>query len=270
LIADEKPAGQIRAVAMFFSGAGGSEWWSGTSPEVPAFFQSLLNDGFELVQVYWTQGWLNAPAGVQSGQELLASRPATVIKWVHDNMYAPLGLLPVVGQCGFCVTGNSNGSSQITYAISTYGIDNIVDAAIPTAGPTLAAISKGCLQEQGYAYNPGKLSEIDAAYGFSSGTGPCVAQDPSFTGTWIANSVETGGNKYNYPTTRIEIIVGGRDSLATRNRANDYFQVLGQAQQPMLTLQVVPDMLHAVQNSADGLSALFSALAATPTPTPPP
>lgn len=270
MIADQKPVGQIKAIAMFFSGSDGTEWWSGTSTQVPAFFQSLLNDGFELVQITWANGWLGSPPGVQSGEELLASRPATVIKWVHDNMFAPLGLQPIVGQCGFCVTGNSAGAAQITYAISTYGIDNIVDAAIPTAGPTLVAISKGCLQEQGYAYNLGKVGLIDESYGFRNGGGPCAAQDPSFTGTWIANSVETGGTKYNYPTTRIDIIVGGRDSVITLNRANDYFQVLAQAQQPMLTLQLVPNMSHGIEDSVDGLSALFAALTSTATPTPTP
>src|SRR5712692_2479824 len=141
VIAVQKPLGQIKAVAIFFSGSGGGDWWDKASTEVPAFFQSLLNDGFEVVEVRWLNvGWLEAPVGIQSGQELLASRPATVIKWVHDNMYVPLRLHPNAGQCGFCVTGNSGGAAQITYAISSYGIDGIVDAAIPTSGPPMASI----------------------------------------------------------------------------------------------------------------------------------
>jgi hypothetical protein len=275
VIADQKPVGQIQGMVMFFSGDTGTTWWSGTSPEVPAFFQSLLDSGFELVQIQWLDnGWLLSLPGVQSGEELLASRPATVIKWVHDNMYGPLGLHPSVGQCGFCVTGNSAGAAQITYAISSYGIDNIVDAAIPTSGPPMAAISKGCLQEPGYAYDPGKAGLIDESYGFSgTDVGPCMAHDPSFTDTWIANSVETGGIKYNYPTTRVQIIIGGEDNVIISNHARDYFQVLVQAQQPMLTWRVVPLMAHEITESVDGLSALYTALtthAPTPTPTPTP
>ena len=274
VIADQRPAGQIKAVAMFFSGEDGTGWWAGTSTAVPAFFQSLLNDGFELVQVKWTDGWLVSPVGVQSGQEALACRPATVIKWVHDNMYVPLRLQPNVGQCGFCITGNSAGGSQITYAISSYGIDKLVNAAVPTSGPPMVSIAKGCLQDPGYAYDASKDQLIDLSYGFGNGGGPCAAQNPAFTNTWVANSVETGGAKYNYPTTRIGIIVGGKDSVIILNRANDYLQVLGQAKQPMLSLQLVPNMAHSIADSADGLSALFTALTqatfSTPTPTPTP
>jgi arylsulfate sulfotransferase len=272
IIADQKPNGQIRGVVIFFSGAGGSNWWSGTSTGVPAFFQSLLNVGFELVQISWSNSWLLSPIGVQSGEELLASRPATVIKWVHDNIYAPLGLHPSVGECGFCITGESAGADQVAYSLSSYGIDNGVDAAMPTSGPQLASISKGCLQEPGYAYNPDKVGLLDESYGFGwSGGGPCAAQDPSFTDTWVANSVETGGTQYNYPTTRIHMIVGGRDTPNDLDRPSAYFQVLAQAQQPMLTWQLVPSMAHGIEDSADGLSALYTALttsAPTPTPTP--
>jgi hypothetical protein len=204
---------------------------------------------------------------MQFNNPTLASRPATVIKWVHDNMYGPLDLQPKLGQCGFCVTGNSGGAAQITYVISSYGIDNIVNAAIPTSGPPLAAISKGCLQEQGYAYDITKEHLIDFSYGyFGMNAGPCAAHDPSFTDIWIANSVETGGIKYNYPTTRVHIIVGDRDNVIIRNHAYDYYEVLAQAWQPMLTWQLVPNMAHSIQDSTDGLSALFSAVTNSVTP----
>jgi hypothetical protein len=265
MIADQKPVGHTKGVVMFFSGSEGSKWWSEEGTKASAFFQSLINDGFELVQVRWARGWLVSPDGAQSGQELLASRPATVIKWVHDKMYVPLGLQPSVGKCGFCVTGNSAGAAQITYAMSSYGIDKIVDAAIPTSGPPMAAMSKGCLQERGYAYVAGHARLIDLSYGFRSG-GPCAAHDPSFTDTWIANSNETGGTKYNYPTTRIQIIIGGQDNSLILNHARDYFQVLVRAQQPMLMWQLVPGMSHSIQASTDGLSALLTALTATPAP----
>ena len=261
IIADMKPPGAIKGVLMFFSGGDGTTWWQEKSVEVSAFFQSLLNAGFELVQVQWSGGWLVSPVGVKSGQEALACRPATVIKWVHDNIYAPLGLHPNIGQCGFCITGNSAGASQITYALSTYGIDSFVNAAIPSSGPPMAGIAKGCLQQAGYAYNSFAAQLMDESYGFSASlTGPCVLQDSSFTNTWIANSVETGGTNYNYPTTRIHFILGGGDSIIIPNHANLYFQVLVGAKQPMLTWETVPGMGHEIMDSVDGLAALFDAL----------
>ena len=124
----------------------------------------------------------------------------------------------------------------------------------------MVEIAKGCLNQPGYDYSSqGRL--IDLSYGFSApSVGPCVAHNPSFTDKWNANSVETGGTKYNYPATRVHIIVGGLDGAIIKNRTNDYFQVLTRAHQPNLTLQIVPQMAHEIANSADGLAALFTAL----------
>jgi hypothetical protein len=268
-IGDQKPTVQTRGLVLFFSGSVGGSFWSsnGTTGLALPFLQSLLDNGFEIVQVRWgDSGWLVAASGVPSGQEALACRPATAIQWVHDNLYAPLGL-----QGAFYLTGNSAGASQITYALSSYGTAGIVDLAVPTSGPTFAAISKGCLLQQGYAYTVSNQTLIDSSFGYTGPAwGPCVAHSASFAGTWIANSVETGGIQYNYPATRVHIIVGGEDDLRIRDHVDDYYQVLLQAQQPMVAWQLVPGMGHTIQDSADGLSALFTALTATPTPGPSP
>jgi hypothetical protein len=251
---------------MFFSEDTGTNWWSEyvpNNPLVQPFFQSLLDNGYELVQIRWgLNGWLDAPIGMQIGHEVLASQPSTVIQWVHDNWH-------LVGQ-RFCITGNSAGAAQITYALSSYGIDQIVDVAVPTSGPPLASLSKGCLQEPGFAYPLSKQNLIDFSYGYvysELGMGPCVAHDPDFSNTWIANSVETGGTKYNYPATNVHIIIGGQDQVFIKNHANDYYQVLVANHQPILTRQIVPNMAHAIQASPDGLAALFTALTG-PVPTP--
>jgi hypothetical protein len=263
LIADQKPTVATRGLIVFFSGDNGTSWWSANSSNVPTFFQSLLNSGFEVVQVAWSgNGWLAAPAGEPLGQEALACRSATVIQWVHDNMYSAPVPSAGIGHCGFCITGNSAGASQITYALASYGIDSVVDAAIPSSGPPMASIERGCLQISGYEYDPSNEQLIDSSYGYgpAAGGGPCVSQDPSFTPVWAGNSVETGGTNYNYPATRIHIIVGGQDRDIIRNHANDYYQVLTASQQGMLTWQLVPRMGHPIQPSSDGLAALFAAL----------
>jgi hypothetical protein len=165
VMADQKPTVQIKAVVMFFSGAGGGAWLGSkdvvlTSP----FFQSLLDKGFELVQVKWgSNGWLGAAFGVKSGQEALACRPATVIKWVHGNLYAPLGLRPGIGHAGFAIAGISAGSAAIAYALSEYGIDSLVDVAVPISGPPFDEICKGCLQSPGLAYDHAAATLVDAA-----------------------------------------------------------------------------------------------------------
>src|SRR5262249_14461400 len=151
------------------------------------------------------------------------------------------------------------------------GIDSIVDAAVPTSGPTHADIFKSCLQEPRDDYDNSGINDL--SFCFRSG-GPCATHDASFTNLWVSNSAQTVGIYYNYPNTRVHIITGGLDLPATTNRVNDYYQVLLQAQQPLLTLQVVPNMSHTIQQEPDGLAALISALTAsgvaTPMPTPTP
>ena len=262
-IAIQKPTGQTKGMIMFFSGSAGTDWWQTKSTLAPPFLQSLRNDGYEVVQVAWNISWLQAPPNVQAGQRLLSCRVATLIKWAHDNLYEPLGLKSEPGKCGFCLTGGSSGSAAIAYALSSYGIDRDVDAAILDSGPPMASIEKGCLQKNGYAYRSEPARLIDVSYGYrpnQTGPGPCESHDPSWTQTWINNSVETGGASYNYPSTRIHIIVGGQDNVIIHNHADDYLRVLKAARQPMLTWQEVPRMGHQITQSQEGLDALFAAL----------
>src|SRR5260370_41597522 len=120
----------------------------------------------------------------------------------------------------------------------------MVDAMIPASGPPLAALAKGCLQYPGYGYDAEGEAIVDSSYGYSDAVspGPCRLAEQSFYNTWVENSVETGGVDYNYPNTRVEIIVGGHDNAFIRNHASDYFRVLASNQQPMLSWVLVPKM----------------------------
>jgi hypothetical protein len=252
-IANEKPTVPEKGMIVFVSASSGGSWWSDSYTLVPAFFQSLLRDGYELVQI--KMGWTKAQLGVQSGQVALAAREATVVKWVHDNwLGAGIQLI---------VTGQSGGSSAVAYSLSNYGLDSIVDAAILTSGPPMASIQKGCLQEARYAYATGAETRIDSSYGYADnsvlGYGPCYERDPHYTQTWINNSNDTGGLSYFYPAARISIIVGGQDTTGAVNHARDYYQVLvanGQA----VSWTFVQQMGHPIQESPDGLLALKGAI----------
>ena len=262
-IAIQRPTARPAGMVVFFSGSGGDKWWQGRSTLVPPFFQSLLNKGLILVQLRWgSSGWIGTTLTGGTGQELLACRPATAIKWIHDTFYSPLGLTPETGKCGFCLTGNSGRGAAIAYVLASYGLDGMVNAMIPTSGPPLAALAKGCLQYPGYGYDSGGEALVDASYGYNDAAspGPCRLADHAYYNTWVANSVETGGSDYYYPNTRVEIIVGGQDNAIIRNHASDYFNVLVHNQQPMLTWLLVAKMAHPIIQSQDGLNALLFAL----------
>lgn len=250
-------------VVVFYSGTLGTEYWSGESAMALSRLDALRGDGFEVIQVRWTAGWLVAPAGQTLGPALLACRPATVAKWIHDQVYVPLNLHPPLGACGYCLTGNSGGASQIAYALAFYGLDGLVNAAVPTSGPVHAALTKGCLLSPGYEYQRTQAQTIDKSYGYVSppqGLGPCVTHDPSWTPVWNADSVDLGGTDYLYATTRIEIIIGGLDDSRAPAHAQDFDQALASAGTPYLKLTLVAQMGHQITNSVGGLNALQAAL----------
>jgi hypothetical protein len=175
----------------------------------------LLADGFTVVQLSWATNWLESSPGDDAGTARLGCRPAAVVRWVHDTYFRPLGIRCAEnGRCGFCISGNSGGATQWSYALSHYGLEEILDAVIPTGGPPHAALAKSCLGGAGgdaYAYPHETRQFIDRGFGFFDGTGPCFRSDPSFADRWNQASVATGGSDYHHARTRIHFLFGERD-----------------------------------------------------------
>src|SRR5712692_5680271 len=160
------PGGSPRGMVMVFIGGLGTGF-AQTEGVNPQFLHDLVGQGFEVVVDLWTDSWLQSASGEQVGSARLGCRPATAIDWTYTNMYRKLGVgKKAVGVCGFCLTGNSGGSSQIAYALSLYGMGSIVNAAVMSGGPPHAAIAKGCLQQSGYAYDPRSSDILDYSWGF--------------------------------------------------------------------------------------------------------
>lgn len=257
-----------RGLVAFFSGAGGNDPWTQGSAIAEAKLEKLRTQGFEVVQVRWRgKGWLTASAGERVGPARLACKPATAAAWLHDNRFAPMGVNAGPGRCGFCLTGNSGGASQIAYALSHYGLAGRVDALIPSSGPPHAALTKGCLRDpehQAYWF-PGAAAVIDASYGFTNGTGPCVNHDGSWTATWDRDSVEIGGSSYRHLATRVHFLIPEtQDDVVAAAHGSDYASQLKAAGSPWVREQVVDGMGHDIYLSGPGLDALEAAILAGP------
>ena len=260
-VAKSSPSASPRGLVFFFSGAGGTTWWQqgtqGGSIAAAELVKLRDNDHLVIVQVKWKADWYAAQQGVDSGSGHMACRGATLVKWVHDVYYVPLGLSPAPGSCGYCISGNSGGSSEVSYALSHYGLDSILDGVFPTSGPPLAAIVKGCLTTYpGYLYEGTSATSVDKAEGFLSGGGPCSLHDSSYTSRWNTESVDTGGTDYSHPATRIGFIVGAGDHGASPSHAQDYRDKLQLDSANDVSWWVVSGMVHTIQKSQSGLDAL--------------
>jgi len=259
------PSGTSRGVAVFTTGSGG-ENWALEGGERRAFLSQLLADGFKVVQLRWAANWLISSPGNDAGTAHLACRPATAFNWIHQTHFRPLGIARSAnGRCGFCITGNSGGATQVSFALSHYGLDEILDAVLPTGGPPHAALAKACLRkpgEEGFWYAQETRAFLDRGFGFFNGSGPCVRNDASFTDRWNQESIATGGNDYDHPRTRVHFIRGAEDA-GQQATSEVYAGRLSAGGSPWVTVQVAPNTPHGVLGTAEGRNAVRAALLAT-------
>jgi hypothetical protein len=268
-IAARAQIGAPRGLVMFFTGGEGTGWWTQQSgSDTNNFAENLRALGFAIVQVRWVDSWLLSSPGNDAGTAHLGCRPATVIQYVHDTYYVPLGVTHGVGEAGFCITGNSGGSSQVGYALAYYGLDSILDVVIPSGGPPHAAMAKSMTNfpnETAYHYPLSTRQFIDEGFGYFDGNGPGAQQDPSFIPRWLEESHSTGANDYVHPTTRIHFLFGAQDQ-EQQAVGGDYVAALASAGTPMLTSEVVPNTPHPVYSTPEGRAAILAAILP---PTPP-
>jgi hypothetical protein len=253
------PTGEARGlVAMTIGGDGTEKQGINRS-----FIQGLAHQGFEAVVVSWVDPWLQSAPGDEAGPARLACRTATAIRWIHDNPYQDIGAPSgEVGECGFCLTGNSGGASQIGYALSFYGLGGIVDAAVLSGGPPHAALDEGCLGQDGLAYDARSAGIIDLSYGFVDGGGPCAGRDQGFVGRWNDDSLDIGG-VYRLPDTRVVFVFVEGDASGGPSHGRFYLDELRDANTPMLTEETIPGTEHTIQAIPEGRAALEAALEGT-------
>ena len=264
-VAVEPATGTPDGVVVLLSGAEGKTFWANSDQGRQAKVVSdIAERGLDAVEVAWPdQGWAGAPAGEAIGFAALACRSATIVQWVHDERYVPMDLDPSTGACGFCVSGNSGGASQIAYSLAYYGLDVIIDAAVMTSGPPHAGIGQGCIPgagESAFAYGRASLPSIDAAYGHPDDPGPCAQGDAGFADLWRADSVDTGGNDYVHPTTRIEFLLGGQDRTVAPAHARLYIDRLEVGGSPMVHEEEIPEMQHEVLAQTASRDAVIDAI----------
>lgn len=216
---------------------------------------ALRQAGFRVANRAWATGWENGDPG---GMARAACRYATLVTWL-DEPSEPL-----------CVTGNSGGSVEISYALSRYGRDAIIDLAVPTGGPPMGRLDHGCVGDAAWLtecdaltsgtacagsvqciYNDSNRAIIDAAY---AGT-PCADEDATMAATWEADSVLSPDAQLAYPNTPVRFIFGTQDCTS----ALPLGLVYANAVTSETTISYV-DAPHATFSTAAGRAAIVNAI----------
>lgn len=287
------PEGQASGLVMFFSGGRGTGWPAG-SPFAAGLFDRLNEAGVTAMQVRWIDSWMVSAPGESVGAARLGCRVATVVDWTHANLserrasiQKEAGTPARPSLCGFCITGNSGGASQIGYALAHYGLDRILDAVVPTGALPHAGQYTSCRRFPGTFgyenwYTTVQIQTLDASYGYGEptppaqnpitappfGSGPCATNDMSFLSRWVADSIDTGGSDYFHPTTAVHFIFGELDTAPSGlpgvanapwiEYAHRYIVRLRCEGSPYVTEEVVAGLPHGVlarQGGADALAA---------------
>lgn len=252
------PLSGARGVLLLFAGGAGTSFIKTSHKD--SFEQRLRQAGVMVIEAPWRDSWLKAAPGEQAGPVRLGCRPATVVKWVHDNVFASMGAQSLgAARCGFCIGGDSGGASQVAFPLSHYGLSDIIDVAIMASGPVHTGLAPGCLQDPGRRdlwYTRRSAPVIDNSYGFLDMNGRCAQHDPSFTDRWEADSLESTGSDYNYPNTRAVFVFGGQDRSPGPPHGELFLQALQAAGSPRIIVRSIASMGHFTANSAAAMDTV--------------
>ncbi len=238
-----------RGAILLTSGGEGFGFYGDEAAEAPRILADMRAAGFTTVELRWIDSWLQGSSPAE-GQALLACRPATVARWVHDNLYA-LGT-----GTAFCATGNSGGAAQIMYSMTHYGLESLYSLVVPTGGPPMSRIDWGCLPGTGpdpdAEYEPSGAETIDLGYGFPKGAGPCSLQDSSYVTIFQEASEAFGLHDYFFPNTLVWLVLGDQDLKVAPAQAAILLDRLIQEQSPLIQQSVAPNTPHNVPSTVEG------------------
>ncbi len=256
----EPPA---RGTILLMTGGAGTQLYEQGSQESQRIVDELRAAGFHTAQLQWVDGWLLASPGEEAGHARLGCRPATVARWVHDNIHQQLPGL------AYCAEGNSGGSMQIGYMLTYYGLEELLDTVVPSGGPPTGRLDLSCLRDdpdnEGMRLgveNDGWNADwfIDRGFGYPpGGSGPCARGDTSFRDQFREASVASGHGDYFYPRTLVWLLFGENDEPNIK-RGMTYHDLLIENRSPMVRLDVLPGVPHEVPSSPQGADKILDIL----------
>ena len=244
-----------RGTILFTSGGLGTEWYEGAG-ESSRILKDVATAGFRTVQLQWVDSWLFGSPGKEEGHARLGCRPATVARWVRDQLHEPSD------SRAFCATGHSGGAAQVAYMLSHYGLDSILSAVVPTGGPPMGRIDRGCARDDPkntqIAFPDWATRIIDVGFGFpppgglqgfdpfnAPGVGPCARGEASFREKFRQASVASGDGDYVHPGTMVWFVFEGVDDTHAAAMGAAYHELLVQRGSPHVRKTTIPDVTHA-------------------------
>lgn len=242
----------LRGTVVFGTGGSGVGFY-GAQEDGQALFTELAGLGFRIVDRSWANpGWFSSEANTRWG----SCRYATLLTWVHDNIHTT-GV--------FCASGNSGGSAEIGFALTSWGRGSILDVAVPTSGPPLGRLDYACPQPPPAEWAaicdtivpPDALQCGNASCSIGSMNAVCTQCGPSPTAAELRNqSVVNEEAVLDYPTTLVHFLFGGLDCGASIPMGLMWANAITSAR----LVEYVPNTPHRLWGTPEGRAAIVNAL----------
>jgi hypothetical protein len=240
----------FRGTVVMGSGGPGAGFYAG-SPGGKILVEEIAAKGFQVIDRAWEGGWVTHEAGNRKE----SCRYATLLTWIHDHIYT-------TGK--FIATGNSGGSAEISYALTTWGRGDILDVAIPSSGPPLGRLDYACVKEASPEWAslcasivPKGVMECASKCILGTANGVCTDMTPNPTPQQLLeDSVVHPGAVLNYPKTKVFFLYGAHDCGEPVPIGLTYATKVTSQK----TIEFVPHTPHPLFSTPEGRAAILKAI----------
>ena len=243
-------AKQVRGTVVLGSGGNGGGFYGGQEGG-QKLVTELAAMGFRVVDRAWDGGWPTQEGGMKKE----ACRYATLLTWIRDRIHTG-------GK--FVATGNSGGSAEIGYALTTYGRGEILDVAVLSSGPPVARLDYVCAAQASSEWTALCSSIVpkgamECTPGCMLGPSNAVCKQVSAQPTaaqLLDDSVVHPGAVLAYPKTKVFFLFGALDcGEPVPNGLTFATKVTSEK-----LIHFVPRTPHALFSTAEGRDAIRKAI----------
>ncbi len=260
------PSGTPKGTVLYGTGTGGNGLYESIFTFGGTAVGNVLNAGFRTVQISFgtpfnsaqPNGWPQGPGGVLA----TACRWSTLAQYVYTSVQNST-TIPM------CATANSGGAGALAYALSQYGMGDVISMAEITSGPPTGRLDWGCGCTQGAMPVPNSCFP-SGSMGTCFGTTDAGVWDPAYTpnaycsqavgGTlppggldfFLQDSVEADGAQYSFPKTSVNLLFGGTDTSSAIAIGWDWYLKINSTK----SNGCVADAPHSIANVSDGATQI--------------
>lgn len=222
--------------------------YSRQSTEQNQTVKTLVDNNFEVFELYWKNGWPSASD--DAGFRKAMCGYAEAVQWIASSKAKQPQTM--------CAQGNSAGGFAIGYGLSLYGLENILDMVVLSGGPPTSRLDVSCfgstdpaLQGAVWSLDIAGRQIVDVAMGWSRTGSYCKKGGPSsadrvkaLQDTSLVSPTET--RDYSFPRTKVNFV----------NSETDYANATGKLYYDVITTAKawyqIPGDEHGVDQTAVG------------------